>query len=187
MMQLHAETKQTQPTLVRLANGKWDVVYRTRQPGWNNIRQIPAPPVAETLKKVAALPVIRCREVQGPLQIKGRALTQYEARNIERRVYRVLPSLFDIAEEVFDVTRAQIKSQQRAYRIARARFPLYRFLTVELGWSLPKTGNAIGGRDHTTVIHGCAVIGDRMAKDPVYAGLVAEFDRRARELVEGAE
>ncbi len=47
--------------------------------------------------------------------------------------------------------------------------------------SLPAIGRAFGGRDHSTVIHACKIIAEKIAKDRAFAALVEELARRIRE------
>lgn len=69
----------------------------------------------------------------------------------------VLPPAAPIVARVADLTGipvAHLKGVSRQYRVARARqiacFVAQRFT----GRSLPQIGRALGGRDHTTVLHG---------------------------------
>lgn len=49
---------------------------------------------------------------------------------------------------------AQILSPQRAHWLVVVRHELFFRLSTETTMSLPQIGRAIGGRDHTTVLHG---------------------------------
>lgn len=52
--------------------------------------------------------------------------------------------------------------------ICKARFALYKALHLR-GGSYSAIGRAIGGRDHTTIMHGIARADYMMEKDPHYA------------------
>jgi hypothetical protein len=46
------------------------------------------------------------------------------------------------------------------------------------GWSFPEIGKALGGRDHSTVVHGVGAIQRRMAADPALAGKIESLMAR---------
>jgi hypothetical protein len=50
------------------------------------------------------------------------------------------------------------------------------------GWSYPEIGRALGGRDHTTVMHGVSAIRRRMTTDPALAHKIGNL---LEQLVEG--
>lgn len=66
----------------------------------------------------------------------------------------------------YDIPLAEMTSARRARRIARPRqvaMYLAKRLTPR---SMPEIGRRFGNRDHTTVIHGVFVTGERMQTDP---------------------
>lgn len=61
--------------------------------------------------------------------------------------------LQDVAE-MYDVTVEDLKGQGRSYWISHPRQHAM-FMMVKTGkFSLPQIGRFLGGRDHTTVLHG---------------------------------
>lgn len=56
-------------------------------------------------------------------------------------------------ERLTRVSRARLRSQSRERSIARARWAVMVALR-QLGLSLPEIGAALGGRHHTTILHG---------------------------------
>ncbi len=51
------------------------------------------------------------------------------------------------------VTTAEIKGPDRARHIVAARFDACAALRQSLGWSMPRIGHFLGGRDHTTILN----------------------------------
>jgi len=52
------------------------------------------------------------------------------------------------------VSIAQVKGQSRLREVIGARFEVFYRMSTELGYSLPMVGKAVGGRDHSGVLHG---------------------------------
>lgn len=69
-----------------------------------------------------------------------------------------------VAQE-FDITREDLLSRSRAHRVALPRHVAMYLLREENDISLPKIGDMLGGRDHTTVMYGCDKITDLMETD----------------------
>lgn len=109
----------------------------------------------------AVWPLVGARERQG-----------YEpARHSEPEGRRVLLSLWrglievaptkmtrkEIIEAVarrHDMTPDELCGPQRSQRYARARWEAMWWMRQQGRWSLPQIGQALGKRDHTTVMHG---------------------------------
>lgn len=66
-------------------------------------------------------------------------------------------TIASIATEVADdhkVTVAELKGQGRSHRVVRARHCVCWRARKELGVTLNQVGRFLGGRDHTTILHG---------------------------------
>jgi chromosomal replication initiator protein len=87
------------------------------------------------------------------------------------------PTLDNVIRAVcneFQIKRANLVSESRARRLARAR-QVAMYLATELAArSSTQIGRRLGGRDHTTVLHGVAKIRDLIETD---ADLAATVDR----------
>lgn len=84
------------------------------------------------------------------------------------------------AARLHDVPVESLPGPSRSRSVATAR-SLAMYLARRLtGRSLQSIGDACGGRDHTTVLHGVRVCGTRIASDPAYA---AEVERISAALV----
>lgn len=64
--------------------------------------------------------------------------------------------------------------------VCRARFALMRVASKK-GYSTPQIGRALGGRDHTTILHGLKRAAELSAADREFAGLVRQLARRPRQ------
>jgi chromosomal replication initiator protein len=67
--------------------------------------------------------------------------------------------------ESFGVTVSSILSRDRSRQIALPRQIAMYLLREEANISLPQIGEALGGRDHTTVMYGCEKIADLLERD----------------------
>ena len=66
----------------------------------------------------------------------------------------------------FAVSTEALLSKSRERQTAWARQVAMYLLREETSASLFQIGDQVGGRDHTTVMHGCATVTQRMASDP---------------------
>ena len=62
------------------------------------------------------------------------------------------------------VSLADLRSPSRQRAVAWPRQELMWALRCTAGWSLPRIGRYLGGRDHTTVLHGIRAHAKRMAE-----------------------
>lgn len=86
-------------------------------------------------------------------------------------------SIINAVSNYYDLETESLKSKKRSRNISHPRqiaMYLCRDLT-EL--SLPKIGDAFGGRDHTTVMHACDKISEEMEKDSEVRRAVNELKR----------
>lgn len=83
-----------------------------------------------------------------------------------------------LAGVVFGVSPEDIQSPRRKRALVLVRHAVFRLARGLSGLSYPQIGQRIGGRDHSTVIHGAAQCIERMRADPLYAARV----RRLRKL-----
>jgi chromosomal replication initiator protein len=67
--------------------------------------------------------------------------------------------------DVFGVPMERMLSRERSREVALPRQIAMYLLREEANISLPQIGNTLGGRDHTTVIHGCEKIADLLERD----------------------
>ena len=67
--------------------------------------------------------------------------------------------------EAFGITVEGILSRDRSRQVALPRQVAMYLLREEANVSLPQIGEALGGRDHTTVMYGCEKITDMLEQD----------------------
>jgi chromosomal replication initiator protein len=65
----------------------------------------------------------------------------------------------------FGVTVERILSRDRSREVALPRQIVMYILREEANISLPQIGDALGGRDHTTIMYGCEKIADMLERD----------------------
>ncbi|MHB9035083.1 MAG: chromosomal replication initiator protein DnaA [Armatimonadota bacterium] len=81
----------------------------------------------------------------------------------------------------FNVDLSEMKGKCRSADIVLPR-QIAMYLIRELtDYSLPSVGKAFGGRDHSTVIHACKKIEEKLAKDKALASLVTELAHQIRD------
>src|SRR5262245_3405535 len=73
--------------------------------------------------------------------------------------------VIDLVGTRYRLSPKAIAGPSRVANVVRARH-LAMFLGRELGLSLVQIGSHLGGRDHTTVMHGCGKIASAAANDP---------------------
>jgi chromosomal replication initiator protein len=68
--------------------------------------------------------------------------------------------ILDAVATHFDIEIPTLQSRDRSQAIARPRQIAMYLIREETGESLPRIGTLLGGRDHTTILHGCERIAD---------------------------
>jgi chromosomal replication initiator protein len=78
----------------------------------------------------------------------------------------IAPStILDAVAAQFGIDKEKILGRDRSKEVVLPRQVAMYLMREETNASLPEIGNALGGRDHTTVIYGCDKINDLMEKD----------------------
>ncbi|MXO72888.1 helix-turn-helix domain-containing protein [Alteraurantiacibacter buctensis] len=77
----------------------------------------------------------------------------------------------------------EITGRARTQRISKARFVIYRLLT-DWGYSSAQIGRLVGGRDHTTVLHGLGQFDIHSVRDQFMAAIYERHRRAMRRAVE---
>jgi chromosomal replication initiator protein len=73
--------------------------------------------------------------------------------------------LVEAVGKAFGISRDRLLSRDRSAEVALARQVAMFLLREEARLSLPVIGELLGGRDHTTVMHGCHKIGELLERD----------------------
>lgn len=75
------------------------------------------------------------------------------------------PAILEAVARHYHVSLTELCGKTREHSIAWARQVAMYLLREETPISLPRIGQHLGGRDHTTVMHGCARVGQALAHD----------------------
>lgn len=70
--------------------------------------------------------------------------------------WSTMPKLIDFAATAYGLTAADVRSARRDRPIATARWAVMWAARHGTDLSFPQIGRKLGGRDHTTVMHGVA-------------------------------
>ena len=132
---------------------------------------------SETIEFIARRVQSNIRELEGALtrvaafaslsglpvtpQLVDSALADLLPRRNEVHLDNVLQSV----SEVFGVTIDRILGRDRSQDVALPRQIAMYLLREEANYSLPQIGDALGGRDHTTVMYACDKVADLLERD----------------------
>ena len=135
------------------------------------------------------------RELEGSLtriiayaSLSGKPITMAVAEEALRNILsikdpkRITPDVITQAvSDFYGVSPEDVKSSKRNREIALPR-QIAMYLTRDMTeLSLPRIGDAFGGRDHTTVMHACDKISQLMLSDPALKNALAELRKTIRE------
>jgi chromosomal replication initiation ATPase DnaA len=129
-------------------------------------------PITETREAVTVVPV-RAVTPEAPVLITGDSVCEVRPRVTIDAVKRVV-----CAE--FGVTHIDLISPRRLRAVARPRQVVMLIASRETLQSLHEIGRHLGGRDHTTVLHGIRTMEALIAGDAELAARVARCTARVR-------
>lgn len=86
---------------------------------------------------------------------------------LPRSTTLTLDHIISVVAKQFGVGEGQLLGKQRSRDIALPRQIAMYLIREETGASLPQIGEALGGRDHTTIMYGCGKIADQLEKDDI--------------------
>lgn len=136
-------------------------------------RQVPV----EILETVARLVQSNIRELEGALtrilafaDLSGQTLTQ---QLVQVALADLLPQgtsldpqqVLRAVANAFGLSPDQLLGRSRSREVALPRQVAMYLMREEVNASLPQIGEALGGRDHTTVMYGCDKIADMIERD----------------------
>jgi chromosomal replication initiator protein len=124
-------------------------------------------------------------------QLTGQAITLPVARVVLRQLGSLtqqeaipLSAVLEVTARYYGLTVEDLASRKRTKVIAQARQLAMYLAREETETSLPQIGQALGGRDHSTVVHGCTRIASLLASDPALAQDIAAIRRMLRDGVD---
>jgi chromosomal replication initiator protein len=86
-----------------------------------------------------------------------------------------LEAILEVAAAYFGISIADLTGRSRSAKIALQRQMVMYVMREETGASLPQIGAILGGRDHTTVIHGFERVATDLEADPELRRQVTEL------------
>lgn len=129
------------------------------------------------LELIARLFQSNIRELEGALtrviafaELRGKPLTE---ELVNTALTDLLPQrnsfepahVVDVVASVFGITPEKLMGRDRTREAALPRQVVMYLLRQEANVSLPQIGQAMGGRDHTTVIYACEKVADMLERD----------------------
>ena len=136
-------------------------------------RQVPD----EILETIARLVQSNIRELEGAL-IRVLAFSELSGHPLSTQVVQIaladlLPQrgslepgqIIDAVADVFGLSRDELVGRSRSHDIALPRQVAMYLMREEVNASLPQIGEALGGRDHTTVMYACEKVADMIERD----------------------
>lgn len=81
----------------------------------------------------------------------------------------------------FNVEATEVKGKCRSKEVVIPRQVAMYLTRILTDSSLPSIGKAFGGKDHSTVLHACKKIEERIARDRAFALLLDEISRHVRQ------
>lgn len=102
-----------------------------------------------------------------------RAASEAEQEQVKKEEAPLTPDrVIALTCELFGMSRTEIENEGRQAAVARARHVLMYLLYTDTSLSYPKVGELLGGRDHTTIMHGVAKINEELETDSELLNLV---------------
>jgi chromosomal replication initiator protein len=142
----------------------------------------------EALSLIAERGSTNIRELEGLLQgiiakadaqrsgVTAELVRDYFGTSSERRSRRLRPaSIIAKTAQYFNFKPAEILGQSRKAPLVRARHITAHLLKLELRLPYEQIGDLLGGRDHTTIMHGVEKIEALIAKEPELGRTIADI------------
>jgi chromosomal replication initiator protein len=142
----------------------------------------------EALSIIAERGSTNIRELEGLLQgimakadaqrseVTAELVRDYFGASSERRSRRLRPSsIINKTAQYFNFKPAEIVGQSRKAPLVRARHIAAHLLKIELRLPYEHIGDLLGGRDHTTIMHGVEKIEALIAREPELGRTIADI------------
>ncbi|QFJ54186.1 chromosomal replication initiator protein DnaA [Pseudobutyrivibrio xylanivorans] len=135
----------------------------------SNIREIEG-----ALNKLIAFS--RLEKIDITMEIAERELQNFISPNVSREITPQL--IIEVVSEHFNLTVDQMASKNRSSNVARPRQIAMYLCNTMTDSSLQAIGLLLGGRDHSTIIHGANKIGEEIEKDETTKNLVETIKKK---------
>ena len=136
-------------------------------------RQVPM----DVLEQIARQVTSNIRELEGALN-RVLAVSDLCGHSLDRELVRMsltdmsspkhttsADEIIESVSDVFGVPVEKVMSRDRTKNVALTRQVIMYLMREEANASLPQIGQAMGGRDHTTVIHACEKVANMLQTD----------------------
>jgi chromosomal replication initiator protein len=144
---------------------------------------------SDVIQYIAASYTSNIRELEGALV---RAVAYISISGLPMTIENVAPVLnppkepvevsaemvLDVVAELMNIDLADLQSNSRRREISQARQVAMYLMRQHTNLSLPKIGEALGGKDHTTVMYSCDKVTQLQAKDADIAQLIRQLSDR---------
>ncbi|WP_408648787.1 chromosomal replication initiator protein DnaA [Tumidithrix elongata] len=144
---------------------------------------------SDVIHYIAASYTSNIRELEGALV---RAVAYISISGLPMTIENVAPVLnppkepvevsaemvLDVVAELMNIDLADLQSNSRRREISQARQVAMYLMRQHTNLSLPKIGEALGGKDHTTVMYSCDKVTQLQAKDADTAQLIRQLSDR---------
>jgi chromosomal replication initiator protein len=144
---------------------------------------------SDVIQYIAASYISNIRELEGALV---RAVAYISISGLPMTIENVAPVLnppkepvevsaemvLDVVAELMNIDLADLQSNSRRREISQARQVAMYLMRQHTNLSLPKIGEALGGKDHTTVMYSCDKVTQLQAKDADIAQLIRQLSDR---------
>lgn len=138
----------------------------------SNIRELEG-----ALNRIVAFASLTGREIT--IDLANEALKDLFSTNKPRQI--TPDFIMDVVSSHYNLKSEDLKSKKRTRSIAFPR-QIAMFLCRDLtDLSLPKIGEAFGGRDHTTVIHACEKIHTDLNKDANLSSILEDLKKKIQQ------
>ncbi len=118
--------------------------------------------------------------LSGPLPREGRAREGGEAATSTSSTQPTIKQILAVTARYFSLTQAALTGHSRRTNLVQARNVVVHLARQLTDLSYAEIGRALGGRDHTTIMHADRRLADRLATDPATQQAVDELDRIVR-------
>ncbi|MGI6036635.1 MAG: chromosomal replication initiator protein DnaA [Limnochordia bacterium] len=138
----------------------------------SNIRELEG-----ALNKVVAYASLQGRNIT--INLASEALKDMLAANRKKPID--IKMIQEIVADYYGINISDMSTRKRTKAIVLPR-QVAMYLSRDLtDASLPKIGEAFGGRDHSTVIHACEKVANDMAKDPAFFREIEEITEQIKQ------